>query len=70
VLAGLRFGTASPYLSLAPGTYTVRVTVAGTRTAVFNGRVALQAGRAYSATALGAVRAKGLKFRVSALQDA
>lgn len=48
----------------------VRVTVAGTSRAVFNGGITARAGRAYTTVAWGAVAAKGKTFRVGLLHDA
>ena len=69
-LANVPYKAASKYLVVPPGRYAVRVTAAGTQTAVFNGRVRLRAGQAYTAAALGAVQADGAKFRISVLRDA
>jgi hypothetical protein len=66
----LPYKRATAYLTLDPGTYNVEVRVAGTKTAVFKGKVTTAAGKAYSATALGSVAKNGLKFRVSVLADA
>ena len=69
-VAGLAYKKATAYLTLDPGTYAVEVRVAGTKTTVFKGNVTPQAGKAYSATALGSVTKKGHPFRVAVLPDA
>lgn len=66
----LAYKRATPYLTLSPGTYDVEVRVAGTKTAVFKGKITTAAGKAYSATALGSAAKNGLKLRVSVLTDA
>lgn len=69
-LSKVPYKAASSYLTLAPGRYTIAVKVAGTKATVWSGKVTTKASRAYSATALGAVKAAGLKFRVALLHDA
>lgn len=59
--------TASAYLELDAGSYRIRVAVAGTSTTVWAGSIAVKAGRAYSATALGSVGGTGKRFRVALL---
>ncbi len=56
-LSKVPYKAASNYLTLAPGKYTIAVKVAGTKATVWSGKVKTRAGRAYSATALGAVKA-------------
>ena len=69
-LSKVPYKAASAYLTLAPGRYRLQVNVAGTKTAVWKGAVVTKANRAYSATALGAVQAKGATLRVALLHDA
>jgi len=54
VLEDVAFGAVSDYLSLAAGTYTVRITPAGdAETTVFEGEVTVEAGGAYTVAAIG-----------------
>jgi Domain of unknown function (DUF4397) len=69
-LSRVPYKKASAYLTLAPGTYTVRVNVAGTRNVVLTKKVTTKAGRAYSAIALGSAGGNGAKLRVALLHDA
>lgn len=70
ILSNVPYKAASGYFYLPPGTYPVKITVAGTKTAVFSGPVTLRRGTAYTAAALGSVAGTGAGFRVSVLVDA
>jgi hypothetical protein len=70
VLSNVPYEARSPYLPLPAGTYKVRITVAGTNTAVFEGDITTQPGESYTAVAQGSVTGKGQAFRVQALKDA
>lgn len=70
VLSNVPFGVRSDYLALPAGTYKVKVTVAGTDTAVFEGDVTTAAGESYTAIAQGSVAGDGETFRVQVLRDA
>lgn len=70
VLTNVPFGARSDYLALPSGTYKVKITVAGTDTAVFEGDVTTAAGESYTAIAQGSVAGDGETFRVQVLRDA
>lgn len=69
-LSGVGYKQASSYLSLAAGTYRIRVAVAGTKTIVLDARVRVQADRAYTVAALGSATGKGKKLTAAVLGDA
>ena len=70
VLSNVPYKAASGYLPLPPGSYPVKINVAGTTTTVFSARLRLRSGRAYTAAALGSVTGAGAAFTVSLLEDA
>ena len=71
-VSNVAFGTATDYLTVAPGSYDVRITVANTNTVVLSQQVTLARGEAYTAVALGsaATPPAGAGFTVKALLDA
>ncbi|HSC91623.1 MAG TPA: DUF4397 domain-containing protein [Gaiellaceae bacterium] len=69
-LAGVPYEALSKYLRVKPGTYRIRITAAGTQTAVFDQRLRLRGGQAVTAAAVGALNADGAKFAVKVLRDA
>lgn len=69
ILSNVPYKAASKYFYLPPGSYFVRVNVAGTQTSVFSDFVTLRRGTAYTAAALGSVAGTGESFRVSVLVD-
>ena len=52
-VSNVGFGTATGYLTVAPGSYDVRINVANTNTVVLTQQVTLARGEAYTALALG-----------------
>lgn len=74
MLSKVPFKVASQYFTLNPGTYQVKVTVAGKpKLAVFNSKLALKKDTAVTAAAMGVIKAngkpKGVPFRISLLTD-
>jgi hypothetical protein len=67
----LAFGSITPYLPLAAGSYTVEVRVANTSTVVFTAPVTLEGGKIYTAAALGVVGnvPGAAPFTVSVFED-
>lgn len=69
-LSSVTYGAISRYLPLPAGQYDVRINVAGTTTAVFDGQVRLVRGESYTAVAMGSVAGTGAPFGVQVLRDA
>jgi hypothetical protein len=71
-VSNLAFRTATGYLTLAPGSYDVRIAVANSNTTVLSQQVTLARGETYTAVALGSAAqpSAGASFTVKALRDA